>query len=494
MTNNSNVSQSFGNAVKWAYILKWSEQLIGMAFMVVLARILGPKDFGIIAIAMVYIAFLQEIVLEQGLSMAIIQRKGLEQDHLDTAFWAILGLSIVLALLSIGLSRWWAYLNHEPILFNVLVTLSALIPLKGLVLVQEAILQRKMDYRLITLRTGGGVLVGGVVGILMAINGYGVWALVGQKLMETLIGVILLWVFSNWRPGFSFSIVHLKQLLNFSLGVVLGKLAIFISRRVDAIMIGIFFGPVTVGIYRFADKIVGSLEEIAVRSIHTVSVPEFSRYQSDDNKLKQSVEKCLHATAMIAFPLLTTLSLISYDLARLMGDKWLDAAEPVRIFCLIGILNGLTLYTPPVLLAKGKVYTRALMVWAMALSSTCSFIIAGFLLKDMAISQQVNGMAFSRVVVYIAIFVPINFILLIKNSSLTLKQIVGIISPVLFSCFCILGIGYFIKEASLHLHLSPLLSLILIAPPSFLIGSITMLLFDSRARKFLQIIVSKLPI
>src|SRR5205807_6134357 len=103
----------FRDAVKWSYAMSWGEQGFNALIMFVLAYLLGPKDFGIAAIAMVYVQFIQ-MIMEQGLTAALIQRKDLKQEHLDAAFWGILLLSLVLLLVSVAMSRWWASLNSLP--------------------------------------------------------------------------------------------------------------------------------------------------------------------------------------------------------------------------------------------------------------------------------------------------------------------------------------------------------------------------------------------
>ena len=119
---------------------------------------------------------------QPGLLAAMIQRKDLDREHSNTVFCTNVMLSVILAGLSILFSRWWAAINHLPELIAIISTLSLCIPIEGLAIVQIALLQRKMDFRTLSLRANASVLLGGAVGVTMAYSGYGVWSLVGQQI------------------------------------------------------------------------------------------------------------------------------------------------------------------------------------------------------------------------------------------------------------------------------------------------------------------------
>ena len=140
-----------GKAVKWAYIMNGGQSGLTALFTFVLASVLGPRDFGTVAMALVYLALIQ-VFLEQGLVATLIQRKDLRDDHLDSVFWMGLSLSLLLMGLSVGLSRWWAGVNHLPELALVISALSLLLPIEALDMVQRAILQREMDFKSLSVR------------------------------------------------------------------------------------------------------------------------------------------------------------------------------------------------------------------------------------------------------------------------------------------------------------------------------------------------------
>src|ERR1700688_2128113 len=162
--------KSFLNAVKWSYAASLGERAFGAIFAVILAALLGPRDFGIISIAVIYISFLQ-MFLDQGFVAALIQKKKLEPQHLNSVFWMDLALSFFLVALSILLSRWWAAINHAPQVATIISVLSLCIPIEGMAIVQKTILSREMDFKSLSIRSNASVLVSGVIGIGMAFGG-----------------------------------------------------------------------------------------------------------------------------------------------------------------------------------------------------------------------------------------------------------------------------------------------------------------------------------
>src|SRR5579864_1349256 len=279
--------RSFLHAVKWAYVANWGERSFSALFTFILAAVLGPRDFGIVSIALIYIGFLQ-MFLDQGLVAALIQKKKLDPEHSDAVFWMDMALSFVLVGLSISLSRWWGRANHAPELAPIISVLSLCIPIEAFAIVQKSLLSKDMDFKAMSIRSNVSVLISGVVGIAMAFTGFGVWALVTQQILRDFTALVLLWKLSPWRPRFRFSWKHLKDLMHFSISNFIGQFAIFADGQTGSILLGIFFGPVAVGLYRIAERLVGSVVTMATASIQSVSLPEFSRHQDNPAELRKS--------------------------------------------------------------------------------------------------------------------------------------------------------------------------------------------------------------
>ena len=357
--------KKFRWAVKWAYVMNWGEQGLSALVLLVLASLLGPRDFGTVAMAMVYVLFIQ-MFQDQGLVAALIQRKDLNNEHLNSVFWLTQAVSLVLVAVSVSLSGWWAAVNHLPELQIIIIALSLTIPMEGLTVVQKAYLQRIMDFKSLSLRSNLSVLAGGGAGIAMALLGYGAWALVGQQVVKSLAAVATLWAVSDWRPAFRFRAARVKELLSFSLANFFAKLATFANRQADALLMGLFFGPVTLGLYRLAQRMVDLFITVATRSIQTVSFPQFSKLQNSPEELRRSMLACLRMSGYITLPALAGLAALSTPLLRVLGEKWVPAIPALQVLCAYGILFSFSQFFGPLLQALGRPLQLAILMWGAA--------------------------------------------------------------------------------------------------------------------------------
>ena len=342
--------RNFGNALKWAMVMNSGTRGIATAVTFLLAAMLGPGDFGIVAVALIYIAFVR-MLLEQGFVTAIIQREQLDPEHLDSAFWLNVGWCLVLAGISYLSAGWWADVNRMPRLEDVIKVLSILIVVEGLGIVQHALMERQLDFKRLALRSNLSVVLGGAVGIPLALAGAGVWALVAQQLVLESTLLVMMWVLNSWRPGLRFSRAHARELVGFSASVFAANLAGFVNRRADALLMGIFWGPVAVGLYRLADRLVDVLLEVTMRPVGLVSLPVLSRLQNDPEQLREAVAKCLRTTLLIAVPVLLVVIATSDEIMAVLGPDWAQAGVALQFLCLVGIGKAISFFTGPVLFA-----------------------------------------------------------------------------------------------------------------------------------------------
>jgi O-antigen/teichoic acid export membrane protein len=435
--------KSFMHAVKWSYAASWGERAFGALFTFVLAAILGPKDFGTVSIAMVYILFLQ-MLLDQGLVTALIQKKDLELEHLDAVFWMDLGLSLFLVGASILLGRWWAAVNHAPQAAAIISALSLCIPIEGLAIVQKSLLSREMDFKSLSVRTNVSALIGGVVGIAMAYTGFGIWALVGQQITRDLAALILLWRLSLWRPRFSFSWKHLQELLGFSVSNFLGQLGIFADTYGSSIVLGVFFGPVAVGLYRLADRVMNTVLAAATSSIQAVSLPEFSRFQDHPVELRNSVLTCVRLSATVTLPALAGMAAVSEPLMATVGAKWIPATGVLRVLCVLAMFFVFAFFTGPLLQALARVKLAAVLEWARTAVGIILLIVAGFVARHSAVNLQIMAIAVARFVVGAFLVAPVFLWLLMRLAGIAFRDLVAAIIPsILASLGVVLSIVLF---------------------------------------------------
>lgn len=410
------VQHGFRTALPWAYAMTGGRMITTLLVSLLLARLLGPTAFGLIAMANVYIFFV-EMLVRQGLVAAIIQRPALTREHMDTAFWMITAVIAVLIPASIGLSPFWADINQTPDLQPVILGLSPVLALKGLAVVQEAQMRRRLDYRVLALRTNLAVALGGLAGIVSALMGAGVWALVVQQLVTGTVEVVVLWRVSDWRPSRRFDRVAARELLGFSAFSGVAGLGVFLDQRMDALMIGLFFGPAAAGLYRLAVRLADTLTMAVGGALQSVSLPELSRFTSDQDAFNRRTGEILRLTAVVTVPFFAVLALVARPLLTLLGPDWGPAVIALQVLCLLGVVQVFTNLVGPILQAAGRPGVLALFAWIAAGFSAGGFLVGGMLVRGMGLDAQVGGLAMSRLVAYV---------LIVGMLALTLPRLLGL--------------------------------------------------------------------
>ena len=337
----------FMRTAGWATALEGGRQLFTLLVGFVLARMLGPDAFGVLAMALVYIAFL-EMVQRQGLIGAVIQRPNLDTNHANAAFWLVMAASTFLTVVSIALAGWWADVNRTPELRGVIIALSLTLPLQGLNVVQEALLRRQMRFRDLTIRTTSAVVVGGVAGVGGALAGWDVWALVAQQLVTVAWSTAALWVVSGWRPGLRFTGQSVRDLLGFSTGTFLSSLGLFLGSRADVLISGFFLGPVTVGLYRFAARLVDSVISLSGQSAQSMALPELSALQGEQQELTGRARRLSKMAGALALPVLGVMFGAADVIIATLGPEWTAATYGLRWMCLYGVARTLVTLNGPI--------------------------------------------------------------------------------------------------------------------------------------------------
>lgn len=415
-------------AAGWAVAMDSGGQLVNLAVSMLLAALLGPEVFGLVAMALVYVMFIQ-IVQQQGMQAAVIQREHLTDAHRNGAFWLVMGTSVVLTSVSVLLAGWWAGVNRQPELGPLLVALSLLLPVRGLATVQEALVRRSMRFKPLAVRTLVATVIGGAAGLTGALLGWGVWALVAQHLTTAVVGLVLLWSVSGWKPGLRTSRRALRELVGFSSGSFLSSIAVFVNNRADALLIGLFFGPVVVGVYRLGGKLVETVLAMTIRPVQSVALPELSRHQADPVRFARSYLRLSRMSAWASLPALGALAGGAGALMAVLGDEWQAAEWPLRVLALVGAVRVLVSLNGPVLQARGLVILHAEVSWVAAVSSAAALLLAALLLRDQGVVAQAVGVGVCRAAVYGTIIVAIHLVLLRRASRVRLGEALGALLP-----------------------------------------------------------------
>lgn len=339
--------------LKWQAISILGRQSLSMVVFAILARLLDPSSFGLVALVGVY-SFFATMVADLGFGVALVQRKEVERAHLDTFFWFNLTVNSTIVLITLAFAGPLARLLGEPELSSLLRWSSLTLIIGSFSAVQNNLLTRSMDFRTVSLRTLAANATGGIVGVSMAFTGWGVWALVGQSLAGSLVGTVVTWVSCDYRPRFSFSGRHFRELASVGLVVFANSFIWFFASRFDQLTIGRFAGAPALGLYVIANKLPELLKSVSQQPLTEVAVPAMSSLQGDHNQLRSLIYKGMELNAVAMFAVYAGIASIAKDLVPLLfGPQWTNAAFLCSLLSVYALANSLHVFFYPALLASG---------------------------------------------------------------------------------------------------------------------------------------------
>lgn len=337
----------------WSFIQKFGTTVISFIANLFLARLLSPADFGIIGMLMVFIALSISFV-DGGFGSALIQKKNPTNTDYSTIFYWNILLSVLLYLLLFFLSPAIANFYKMPMLDKLLKVLGIILPINSFNLIQSNILRKALNFRVLAMRDLIATTIGVIVGIIMALKGFGVWSLVANTLITGIVKSILLWTKCEWRPLFIFSWASFKSLFKFGSFIFLSNITETIFINIQKLIIGKVFSAANLGYYTQAAK----LENIPVSTLSTtinqVTYPIFSTLQDDLYTLKVTVKKNIKAVIFIAFPLMAMLFVIAKPLILLLyTDKWTNSIVIFQVLCVAGMMHTLNTINTNIVVSVG---------------------------------------------------------------------------------------------------------------------------------------------
>lgn len=360
----------------WSAGQAWGTRLFGFVVFFILARLLDPTDFGLVALAGVYVAFLT-IFVDQGFSEALIQRSTLDDLDLNTAFWIGMLISCSMMVFSWLAAGLIADLFREPQLVPIIAWLSLTFPLIGLSSVQQALLRRNMAFQSLAIRSMIASLAGGIVGLVMALLNFGVWSLVGQQIVTQGIGVLVLWQVSDWRPKLEFSRDKGVELFSFGINILGSKLLNFASRRSDDMLIGYFLGAEMLGYYTIAYRTLTIMTQSLIQPITSVAFSVFSKQQHDRELLTRTFLQWTKLTSIIAFPAFLGVAAVAPEFIPLAyGSGWTPSIPLTQILMLAGFLQSVLYFHGVLMIALGKPSWRVVILTVSTILTLLGFAAA----------------------------------------------------------------------------------------------------------------------
>ena len=317
----------------WSMIERFATQGVQFLFGIILARLLSPDDYGIIAMPLVFLAIAQ-CIIDSGFSTALIRKPELTEDDLSTAFYFNIGIGILCYAVLFFSSPLIADFYHTPILSSLLKVTALAVLFNPLCAVQQAILTRKIDFKTQAIVSLSGAILSGIVGLSMAYNGFGVWSLVFQQVGGYLIRTILLWILGKWKPKRKWSWESFHYLWGFGSKMLGSGLLDTIYNNIYPIVIGKYFSAQDLGNYTRAQQFSSLPSSNVTGVLQRVTFPVLSSIQNEDDRLAKNYRKILKLSAFLVFPMMLMLSAIANPLVRiLLTDKWIGCVILLQIVC-----------------------------------------------------------------------------------------------------------------------------------------------------------------
>ncbi len=387
----------------WDFLGKLAIQVAGFIVTIVLARLLEPGDFGLIAMLMVLVGIAQ-VFTDVGLGGALIQRNNILPIYYSSVFYFNLLVACILTLITFYSSGPIADFYNNPDLIPLIQTISVFFIISALSSVQAVRLRKLLKYALLSKAGFISSLLSGVVGIALAFNGAGIWALVAQILSQGVFYNIILWRFSGWTPELTFSFNALRQLWGFGFRMFLSNLLDAIYSRIDILIIGKVFPAEILGYFQRAKQFRALIFQYSSGSLMSVMYPILSKVQNDLPRFQNILFKALHLLCFVTFLLLGGVYLNAQELiVILFSDKWLPAVNYLEILLLSAFGSPLSALLVNVLSSRGN--SRAFLKLEIIKKSTFSLNLLSA--AYYGIENYLYGLI---VVAFLAVFLNILFV------------------------------------------------------------------------------------
>jgi O-antigen/teichoic acid export membrane protein len=409
------------SGVRWSALSKYGAEAVHFAVSITLARLLAPEHFGLLGMAMVVTGFVR-IFRQFGFKAAIVRRKQISDELLSTLFWVNLAICVIVAGIVVAIAPLAALLYGEPRVTAIVAVLSLNFVLAGLKTVPMALLERRMAFDKLAVREVGAIIVNGGTSITLAVLGYEVWALVWGTLAGAAAQVVLINAIHPFKPRLVFDRAGLNECLSFGLNLTGANFFNYFTHSSDKLIIGMFLGPMALGFYTLARRLVLMPVDAITNVMSRVLFPAFAKMQDNDDRLARAYLRVCEIIGFVTFPIFAGMVVLAEPFVHVvLGDKWLPAVPLLWIFAPTGALIAFWKPTSHLYTAKGHAS------WYMRLCAIrgVTFVIAYLF----SVNWGTPGLAVAFAMSYV-IFFTISFRLACRAvPSLTARRLLAALRP-----------------------------------------------------------------
>lgn len=331
---NDEVNQSkVLSSIFWKLMERGGTQGIQFIVQIVLARMLLPEEYGIIALIGIFIT-IANVFVQSGLNTALIQKKNVNATDFSSVFYLSLFIACSLYVILFFAAPLIGNFFKESRLISVLRVLSLTLFFGAFNSIQNAVIARKMQFKKLFFSSFGAIIISGSAGITIAYSGFGVWALVGQQIINQLTITIILWFIVEWRPHLLFSVERVRGLFSYGWKLLVSSLIETLYMNLRNIIIGKMYNPEMLGFYNTGDQFPAVIVSNINGSIQSVMLPALSSQQDNITRVKDMVRRSIVTSSFFVFPMMVVLAAIAEPLVKiLLTDKWLPCVPFLRISC-----------------------------------------------------------------------------------------------------------------------------------------------------------------
>ena len=366
----------------WTALQKYSTMFISFVSGIILARLLTPHDYGCIGMLTIYMV-LAEAFIDGGFGSALIQKKKPTQTDYSTIFWWNLGMAVVMYAILYFSAPAIARFYDIEILRDVLRVQGIILFIYAFNVIQRNQLRKKLNFKLLSIVTITTSIISLVVTVIMAYQGYGVWALVTQNILTAFIPALVFWFFIKWRPIWTFSWKSFRELFGFGFYMFLTTLINRFGNQIQGLLIGRFYNASTMGYYSKAQ----GTEKLASTSISQVmtqvTYPLYAEVQDNKEQMGNIIKRLTMTLAYVTFPLLFLLLLLAKPIFLLLySDRWLPSVPYFQVLCISGLAYCLQSVNTQSIAAIGK--SKTMFVWTVIKRAVgIGFVVGGLALYGM---------------------------------------------------------------------------------------------------------------
>lgn len=384
------------SGLMWSFLEDLGRTGLIFACGIVLARLLTPREFGLIGMTTVLIVF-SRVFVDSGFSQALIRKQDCTPADFSTVFFFNLAVGTffygLLIITANPISRFF----NEPQLSGVIRFIGAGLVLNALGQVHRIQITKDLDFKLLTRISVLSSAIGGIIGILMAYEGYGVWSLVAMTLSRSTIELVLLWVWRRWRPALIFDRAAFKELFAFGSPLLVGSIISSIYRHLSSVVIGRFFSAADLGQFTQAQNFRNLPSERLTDVIQRVSYPALSTLQNDMPRLKTAYRRLIRSFMLVTSLVMLGLAAVAEPvMMTLVGEQWRPAVGYLRLLCFVAMLYPLHAVNLNMLLVRGRSDLRL----KLSIIKTCMSVPALVIGVFYGISAMIIAMFFVSLIGY----------------------------------------------------------------------------------------------